>query len=238
MPRTRSCALALALLLSFTQAAFQARPAHAQGGNKSGEILETLDVDAYTYFRVSDGDGDTWVAAPKSSIPVGARIAYSTGMPMQDFRSQTLERTFPLIYFVGGVEVLDGAETPAAAPSSPHNQKVAPAAFEEGEAIEPPAGGFSVADLFELKDMLAGKSVACRGRVVKYNANIMGMNWLHIQDGSGAAEAGNHDITVTTTSTARKGDIVLIEGMLLKDKNLGSGYFFPVIVEEATVTVE
>jgi len=71
--------------------------------------------------------------------------------------------------------------------------------------------------------------------LVKYNAGVMGKNWLHLQDGSGEASKGNHDITVTSQDTAAKGDVVTIKGVLRLDKDFGSGYTYALIVEEAKV---
>ena len=34
------------------------------------------------------------------------------------------------------------------------------------------------------KDSLSGSQVVVRGKVVKFNANIMGKNWLHVRDGT------------------------------------------------------
>jgi hypothetical protein len=64
----------------------------------------------------------------------------------------------------------------------------------------------------------------------------MGKNWLHIKDGTGAE--GKNDLVVTTNDTAKIGEVVMVTGKLQFDKDLGSGYFFPVIVEDAKVKVE
>ena len=74
-----------------------------------------------------------------------------------------------------------------------------------------------------------------RGKVVKYNAEIMGRNWLHIQDGSGKAVANNHDLTVTTKETVTLGQVVLIEGRLTLNRDIGAGYVYPVLIEDAQV---
>jgi hypothetical protein len=71
---------------------------------------------------------------------------------------------------------------------------------------------------------------------VKYNGGIMGKNWLHIRDGSG--QEGNNDLTVTTDAPAKVGDTVLVKGKVSTDRDFGGGYKYPVIVEDAKVTVE
>ena len=75
-----------------------------------------------------------------------------------------------------------------------------------------------------------------RGKVVKFTPEIMGKNWIHLQDGTGAA--GTNDLTVTTSAMAKKGDTVVISGALVIDKDFGYGYAYDVIIEDADVTVE
>jgi hypothetical protein len=85
---------------------------------------------------------------------------------------------------------------------------------------------------------LAGESVSLRGKVVKYNANILGTNFLHIQDGSGDAADGSNDLIVTTKTEVAFGDTVVASGSIVLDKDFGAGYSYPVLIEDATVTVE
>jgi len=65
---------------------------------------------------------------------------------------------------------------------------------------------------------------------------IMGKNWLHVQDGTGGP--GANDLTVTCATTAKVGDIVLIRGTLVIDKDFGAGYKYDVMIEDAQITVE
>ena len=62
-------------------------------------------------------------------------------------------------------------------------------------------GGKTVAEIFAEKDALANQQVTLRGKVVKINAGVMNMDWLHVRDGSGAE--GTNDLTVTTVGAAR-----------------------------------
>jgi hypothetical protein len=88
-----------------------------------------------------------------------------------------------------------------------------------------------LAEVFADKDQLAGQPVVFRGKVVKTNPNIMGKNWLHVRDGSGAE--GTNDLTVTTASgDAKMGDVVLVEGTAAADRDFGSGYRYEVLLEE------
>jgi hypothetical protein len=58
---------------------------------------------------------------------------------------------------------------------------------------------------------------------------IMGRNWVHIQDESGA----EFDLTITTNEQIQLGQMVNMEGVLAVNKDFGAGYFYKVIVENA-----
>ncbi len=94
---------------------------------------------------------------------------------------------------------------------------------------------FTVAELFAKAAELNGKTVRVRGQLVKVSPNIMGRNWLHLQDGSGAPTDNTHDLVATTDQTGQAGDTVTIEGKLSANKDFGAGYVYAVIVEEAKI---
>jgi len=62
---------------------------------------------------------------------------------------------------------------------------------------------------------------------------VLGKNWVHLQDGSGSADKGTHDIVVTTTDEAAIGQVVNASGTVRTDVDIGSGYKYAVLVEEA-----
>jgi hypothetical protein len=133
-------------------------------------------------------------------------------------------------------------EAPAASMPSgePHPMPVAPAADVDLSGIAKADGGKTIAEVFAEKDQLSGQTVVVRGKVVKANPNIMGKNWLHIRDGSGADGSNNLTVTTATTDTAAPnvGDTVVVSGPLLLNKDFGMGYQYDVLIEDATVTVE
>lgn len=88
-----------------------------------------------------------------------------------------------------------------------------------------------VAKRLELKD----QPVLVRGKVVKFNPQIMGKNWVHLRDGSGSAADGSNDILVTTQAATKVGDIVTVSGTVRTDQDFGSGYSYQVLIEEATL---
>jgi hypothetical protein len=134
------------------------------------------------------------------------------------------------------------AAAPEAPPTSlpaaePHPMPAAPTETVDLSGIAKAEGGKTVAEVFAAKDQLAGQPVVVRGKVVKRNPDIMGKNWLHVRDGSGAE--GTNDLTVTTAGAVPNvGDTVVVKGVLALNKDFGMGYQYDVIVEDAEVTVE
>jgi hypothetical protein len=203
----------------------------------SGEVVETMDSGGYTYVRVDTGEETIWAAAPQFRVTAGDRVNLSGGFPMLDYHSKTLDRTFPVLYFVAAANV-PGAkpETSAIAPSH-QNARATPSPSDiDVSGIEKPAGGKRVEELFADKVSLGGTEVLVRGKVVKFSPMIMGKNWIHLQDGTGGV--GTNDLTVTTAASAAVGDTVLIKGIVVIDKDFGFGYRYEVMIEDAEVTVE
>ena len=205
--------------------------APASGLSVSGKLLERIAASPYSYLRIQTAQGEIWAAVPETKVEKGAEVTVAGAMIMRDFESKTLKRTFPEIYF--GTLAGNG---PAAA-ADPHGAAAQPGAAVEVGKVEKATGADArtVAEVWSQKAALKGKTVTVRGKVVKYNAGIMGKNWLHLQDGSGDAKAGTNDLTVTSSDAAAKGDTVTITGVLRLDKDFGSGYAYPVLVEDAKV---
>ncbi len=104
------------------------------------------------------------------------------------------------------------------------------------EKVQKAKNGITVEEVFLKKTNLKDKSVVLRGKVVKYNSGIMGKNWLHLRDGTG--NEGSNDLVVTTSKEVKVNDTVIVNGKMQYDRDIGSGYFFPAIIEDANVTVE
>lgn len=93
----------------------------------------------------------------------------------------------------------------------------------------------SIETVWKTRQALAGKSVTVKGKVVKYNGGILGVNWIHLQDGTGNAKDGTNDLTVTSTDEAKLGTEITVTGVVTINKDLGSGYNYPVIIEKAKI---
>jgi hypothetical protein len=103
--------------------------------------------------------------------------------------------------------------------------------------VEKAAGpdGRTVAEVVANRVALKDKTVTIRGQVVKVNSGILGKNWVHLQDGSGSATGGTHDLIVTTLDTAAVGDVVNARGTVRTDVSIGQGYAYAVLVDNAKI---
>ncbi|TAK45005.1 MAG: nucleotide-binding protein [Betaproteobacteria bacterium] len=193
-------------------------PPAPQGRVFKGQVLEVKDVDAYSYLRLRTQDGEIWAAVTKAPVRKGAEVTIENAMVMNNFRSPSLNRTFDRIVF-GSLGGADSAAAPAAG-----DAKIAKAQGPEAR---------TVAEVIGRKAELKDKAVAVRGKVVKFTANVMGKNWVHLRDGSGSAQDRSNDILVTTKDPAQLGNVVVARGVVRTDIDLGSGYSYPVLIDDA-----
>ena len=204
----------------------------------SGKVVETTNTAGYTYVQVDTGRKKVWAAAVQFDVKPGDAVTVAAGVPMTDYHSKSLNRDFDMVYFTGSITVngnssgpagaspalppghppLTGATTPNLPPGHPAlpGQPASPNLDLTG--IKRADGGKTIQEIFAAKSKLAGKPVAVRGKVVKYNSMILGKNWLHIQDGSGSADKNNNDLAVTTSTPAKLGDTVLVTGNRLDEQ--------------------
>lgn len=94
----------------------------------------------------------------------------------------------------------------------------------------------TVEALNQNKATLAGQKISAQGKVVKVNNGIMGRNFVHVQDGTG--DANNNNLIVTSKETASVGDQVTISGVVAVNRDFGSGYSYPLLIEEASIAAK
>lgn len=96
------------------------------------------------------------------------------------------------------------------------------------------ANGHSIVGLHAQRARLAEQRVRVRGTVVKLTEGILGETYLHLRDGTGSADGGDDDLTVTTSDEFELGETIEVEGRLLIDQDLGLGYRYPALLASAT----
>ena len=236
-------ALLFALLLfgcknQSTTSSIEPPPAAHSGAaatsGSQGTVLQTMDSGGYTYVEIDTGAKKVWIAGPLDKVAIGDKLPVPVGaVPMHNFNSKTLDRTFEEIFFVGALRPAPAMSQPA--PQKTKAKKPSIAAPKAG-SIEKVKDGYTLEELFAKKDELKDKDVAVRAKIVKANFGIMRTNWYHIQDGTG--KDGPLDLVVTSSQNAKTGDIVVVESSLTLGKDFGAGYKFAVMLEDASITVE
>jgi len=229
--------------------------------NTTGKIIETMDSGGYTYILIDNGQEKTWVAIPLTKVKKGETVTYNSGMVMTDFFSKSLNRTFKTIVFSSG---LTGTEKQSFHKTATPSNSFAAAVESERKAGPPPAAsrpvqgsggssgaiapfreisvtkadapnGYSVEELYSQAEKLNGRKVTLHGLVVKVSPNIMGRNWIHMQDGTGNPMKNSHDMVVTSSQIPEVNSEITIEGVLAADKDFGAGYKYRAIIEKAVI---
>jgi hypothetical protein len=201
----------------------------------SGKVVETMNAGGYTYVLLENKGKKTWVAVTEMKVTIGQDMAFLPGSPMANFTSKSLNRTFDMIYFSGGP--IASAVAGKAPSSASSGSKSAASAIDKSVKVEKAVGAnaYTVAEIYQKAAALNKKTVIVKGKVVKVSAGIMGMNWIHLQDGTGDPKNGSHNLVATSDDLPAKGDVVTLKGTITKDKDFGSGYKYSVIMEKGSV---
>jgi len=118
-PPVKSFPVLLALAIFSASAAAQSLPAGHPGADTKKEgkgapeaqlpqrakVLSAIDAAPYTYLEVTQNKKTLWLAANAVPAKKGDVIRFGDGTVMTDFRSKTLNRTFPSVLFVNRVVI-------------------------------------------------------------------------------------------------------------------------------------
>lgn len=229
-----------------------------------GRALEVIQVPNYTYVRFDVEPGRAVWAAVNSSpgLKQGDAVRVTQAQLMQNFHSASLNRDFEAIYFGvldepaapvnphaggGNPHVAIGqnphasGELGAGAPGTvnPHAQPTDVAGTDVGQVAKAKGqAGHTIAEMFAKKSALAGKTVRVRAVIVKSTPDVMGKTFAHVRDGSGSEASRDFDLTITTQEKPQLRQTVLLEGKLELDVDLGAGYKYPVILQDAHIVNE
>jgi hypothetical protein len=204
-----------------------------------GEVLEVINVENFTYLRLDTHAGEIWTAVISAPIKKGNVVAIKDAIVMTNFESKILKRTFPTILFgnLVGAPKADGQATNNTAPIGMGSSFIALSQRWKTSSTRVPkasnANALTIAEIVSGANKLEGKSVVVRGKVVKYNPDIMGKNWIHLRDGSGAEVDQTNDILVTSANSVKPGDVVTFKGIVRTAQDFGAGYSYKVLIEEA-----
>ena len=77
---------------------------------QKAKVLSSIDAAGYTYLEVTQNKKNLWLAGSQVAVKKGDVIRFDDGMVMTNFKSKTLNRTFPSITFVNRVVVTNEKE--------------------------------------------------------------------------------------------------------------------------------
>lgn len=227
-------------------------------GLLTGVVKASHPADPYVYLQLDQQGKEVWVAVRALPVKQGDQVEYAPGQLMTNFTSKTLGRTFEQIYFVSQLRVVGqpGAVSSVAAPDDAmHRQALgiqaqAPASGAPDDAthrqalgaptqpnspkpgqISKLADGKTIDEVYGSADKLNTQVVRLRAQVMKVNRQILGKNWVTLADGTGVAP--NNVLVATTQQDLQPGIVVVVEGTVRTNVDLGAGYTYPVLLEQA-----
>ncbi len=197
------------------------------------KVSEVIQGESYTYISATENGIAKWIAVAKQDVNPGEVLYYYDALPMKDFYSKEIDKTFDVIYFVNKISKTPGAKQPAMSGGMPSSHQGKVAVSDAEVEMSKVDGELKIADIFANKADYSSKEFEIKGAVVKVNEQVMGKNWVHIQDGTGTD--GNFDLTITTQANVKVGDVVTFKGKLTLNKDFGAGYFYEVIMEDGSL---
>lgn len=193
-----------------------APPPGGWANNAPTVVEQVVDRDDEQLLQVRQGQWQTWVEVPDVGAKVGDYVLLGAGTARLDVEIPELGQRADEIVDIAHIQVVD-AETA--------RQVASARAPEESVSV-----GTVYAELSERADA----EVVVYGTVVKATSAV-GWVWVHIQDGTGDEGAGTHDLTVQTRQMVVRGQRVAFRGTLRADVDIGFGYHYDALVEDASI---
>ncbi len=205
------------------QADFTARPENERSAAIHRVMAKkVLPTARYVYVFVEENGEEFWLATNKMDIQIGAFYLYKEGLFKSNFTSKEHNRVFEKLYLVASLVRADHGNEPTAFPEPDTNSKPKPVAAP---------GSIKIAELVDDPGKFQGQVVKLSAECRKVNANIMGKHWLHLKDGS----KDDYDLVATSKTQIPEGHFVTITGTVVLQKDLGSGYYYDILIEDAEV---
>lgn len=213
---------------------------YAEDEAHTGTVIQKERAGNYIYLKLYEEGRDVWLSALPFDVAPGDKVEYKGGVPMKNFKSKGLNRTFESIIFITRISVVgreskpDGDQGPAdALHTKSANKKKTVSMPQKGE-ITRAESGKTIQEIFSEKEQLKDKEVILRAKTIKVNRNILGKNWITLSDGTGTAP--DNKLIATTLEDVEPGEILTVKGIVKNDINLGKGYKYKVVIENAKFT--
>lgn len=196
------------------------------------DVLEVLQTTQYTYLQVLEGNEVKWLAVTRQEAQIGDSFYYDSALRMNNFHSNELDRTFEVIYFVNQISKSPMNSMIPSQSSTPHSGRVKSEEKTEIRITKSPEE-LTIAQIFSNPAEYSKKEITIRGIVVKVNPEIMGINWIHLQDGTDFGD--KFDLTITSHDLPQLNSEATFKGTVILNKDFGSGYFYELLVENGSL---
>jgi len=217
-----------------------------------GKVLEIKPAMGYKYLKIDENGKTLWVAIANAPVKIGQKIGYDKKTLMKDFKSKSLNQKFDEIYFASEVYLAKEAKAFKSLKSmlAIGTEKKDPhAGMGRGMSPEPkeekPAKPFVKKNAYTVEEIhmwrkdLNNTTINLEAKVFKVSHGIMKRDWVHLGDGTGNEKKLTDDLVFTTPScNLKKDDKVIATGKVVLDRDFGYGYFYEVIIENATFKVK
>jgi len=248
--------LKLTLITLLSTFIYAAEPGHDQAkaepqGIYYGTILDIKDAMGYKYLKVNESGKEIWIAIAKAPVTVGDKIGYDKATLMPNFKSKSLNKTFKEIFFVSDLYLPKKVQKPKSMKEmldidakqqishtdmekwmSPVEEKDQTKAFVKKDT-------YTIEEIHLWRENLEGQDITIEASISKVSHEIMELDWVHLNDGTGNEEKRTNDLVLTAKNTTIKaGDKVIAKGKVVVNKDFGFGYFYKVIIQDATFEVK
>ena len=98
------------------------------------------------------------------------------------------------------------------------------------------SNAYVITQLASDRQRLAGQRVRVRGQVTKVTPDVQGRAFFHLRDSDVSGKG--LDLVVTSAIAPTRGQVATFEGTLRADDDIGIGYKYPVLLEDATIIGE
>jgi len=183
--------------------------------NTAPTVVErVVDRASHQLLEVRQGPLSAWVQVPRVGAEPGDYVLLGQGEARSRVEIPELGTVAEQVVDIEHVRVVDRATA------------------ERSVAAQAPADAVAIGTAYAELSERADKEIVVYGTVVKATGAV-GWNWVHLRDGTGDPSAGTHDLTVQTKALVAEGQRVALRGILRADVDLGFGYHYDALVEDA-----
>lgn len=195
-------------------------------------VNEVLPTEKYIYLNVNEGEETFWIATQKKEVKKGETYFYKGGLMKTNFESKEYKRTFDRIYLVSNIVPVNHGSSEMAEELADETGSTEMNA-DNGNQIKNiiKTGSIRISEIIGNPKKYEGQTVQISGQCTKLNANIMGRNWIHLNDGSNEGR----DMIITSEVAVPEGHVVTMKGIVNLNRDFGAGYKYDIIIEEGEI---